>query len=123
MTEGEKGSFKRRDISARFTFPTPFCLPVLPAAPAFSLHKGQARTKKDSLVRATRAREYAPRAQLYSERGLLDPGVPVKVMVALVVMVVVVVMSIVLPPLRCRRRHHQERRAGVDKILIFPIVP
>ena len=41
------------------------------AVAAFSLHKSrhEGGTKKDSLVRASRAREYAPRAQLYDEHS------------------------------------------------------
>lgn len=41
------------------------------AVAAFSLHKSrhEGGTKKESLVRASRAREYAPRAQLYDEHS------------------------------------------------------
>jgi len=70
--EREEGSLKRRDISARFTFSTPFCLPVLPS-PAFSLAFVPARTKK-GLARPCESRANMHRERNYAASTLRSRG-------------------------------------------------
>jgi len=70
--EGEVGSLKRRDISARFTFSTPFCLPVLPS-PAFSLAQRPTRTKK-GLARPCESRANMHRERNYAASALRSQG-------------------------------------------------
>jgi len=66
------GSLKRRDISARFTFSTPFCLPVLPSS-AFSLAFVPARTKK-GLARPCESRANMHRERNYAASTLRSRG-------------------------------------------------